>query len=101
MGRAILLLVAALIAVTTAAPASAHPIGVALAPLRHTAAAVHKAPVRRQSDAFTLVEAQNGAVVRSRPNGRIAGVLPGRTPLGTTTWLWAVKTAPDGRWAQV
>jgi lipoprotein-anchoring transpeptidase ErfK/SrfK len=102
MGRAILVLVAVLVAVATAAPASAHPIGVRVAPLRRATPTVHHTtPVRRQSDAFTLVEAQNGAVVRSRPKGAIAGELPGRTPLGTTTWLWAVKTSPDGRWAQV
>ncbi len=39
--------------------------------------------------------------MRSRPNGAIAGELPGRTPLGTTTWLWATRTSRDGRWARV
>jgi lipoprotein-anchoring transpeptidase ErfK/SrfK len=101
MGRAILMLVAVVVAVTTAAPASAHPIGLHVAPLRQATAVRPRPQAQRHDDVFTLVEAQNGAVVRSRPNGRIAGELPGRTPLGTTTWLWAVKTSPDGRWAQV
>jgi lipoprotein-anchoring transpeptidase ErfK/SrfK len=103
MGRAILLLAAAVLAVATAAPASAHPVGVRVAPLRHaaTTAARPRPQAERHDDAFTLVEAQNGAVVRSRPNGPIAGELPGRTSLGTTTWLWAVRTSLDGRWAQV
>jgi lipoprotein-anchoring transpeptidase ErfK/SrfK len=101
MGRAILVLAAVFVAAATAAPASAHPIGLRVAPVRQATAAHHRTPVRRQSAAFTLVEAQNGAVVRSRPNGPIAGELPGRTSLGTTTWLWAVKTSPDLRWAQV
>jgi lipoprotein-anchoring transpeptidase ErfK/SrfK len=103
MGRAILLLAAAVLAVATPAPASAHPVGVHVAPLRQAAtrAVRPRPPARRRDDAFTLVEAQNGAVVRSRPNGPIAGQLPGRTSLGTTTWLWAVRTSPDGRWAQV
>jgi lipoprotein-anchoring transpeptidase ErfK/SrfK len=103
MGRAILLLAAVVLAVATPAPASAHPVGVRVAPLRQatTGAARPQPRAQRHDDAFTLVEAQNGAVVRSRPNGPIAGQLPGRTSLGTTTWLWAVRTSPDGRWAQV
>jgi hypothetical protein len=66
---------------------------------RPHARAIHPHPAQHR--AFTLVDAANGAVVRSRPNGRIAGALPGRTPLGTTTWLWAVQTSRDGRWARV
>ena len=74
MGRAILLLAAAVLAVATPAPASAHPVGVHVAPLRQAATtAVRPWPrAQRQDDAFTLVEAQNGAVVRSRPSGPIA-----------------------------
>ena len=102
MGRATSLLVAAFVVAATPAAASARPLGVDGAPLRATATpAHHRTPVQRQTDAFTMVEAQDGAVVRSRPNGPISGELPGRTSLGTTTWLWAVKTSPDGRWARV
>ncbi len=102
MGRATSLLVAVFVMVATPAAASARPLGVDGASLRKAAApARHRILVERRDDAFTLVEAQNGAVVRSKPNGRIAGELPGRTALGTTTWLWAVKTSPDRHWARV
>src|SRR6478672_8872594 len=102
MGRAISLLVAVFVMAATPAAASARPLGVDGASLRNTAAPPrHRAQVKRHDDAFTLVEAQNGAVVRSKPNGRIAGELPGRTALGTTTWLWAVRISSDGRWARV
>jgi lipoprotein-anchoring transpeptidase ErfK/SrfK len=101
MGWAISLLVAVVLAATPAA-ASARPVGVDGASLHTTATrAHHRTLAQHRSNGFTLVEAHNGAVVRSRPNGPIAGALPGRTSLGTTTWLWAVKTSPDGRWAQV
>jgi lipoprotein-anchoring transpeptidase ErfK/SrfK len=50
---------------------------------------------------FTLVDGDAGVVVRARPDGRVLGTLPGRTPLGTTTWLWALRTTPDRRWADV
>jgi lipoprotein-anchoring transpeptidase ErfK/SrfK len=102
MGRAITLLVAGFVVAATPQTASARPLGVGVAPLREAATAVrHHARAQRHDDAFTLVEAANGAVVRWRPNGAIAGELPGRTPLGTTTWLWAVRTSRDGRWARV
>jgi lipoprotein-anchoring transpeptidase ErfK/SrfK len=98
MGRALPLLAAALAVAALPATASAHPVGVRVAARSH-ARAVHPHPA--QPRAFTLVDAANGAVVRSRPNGRIAGSIPGRTSLGTTTWLWAVETSRDGRWARV
>jgi lipoprotein-anchoring transpeptidase ErfK/SrfK len=101
MGWAISLLVAMVLAATPAA-ASARPLGVDGARLQKTTTpAQHRAPVQHQSNVFTLVEAQNGAVVRTRPRGPIAGELPGRTSLGTTTWLWAFRMSADGRWAQV
>src|SRR5689334_16322065 len=99
MGRALPLLAAALAVAVAPATASAHPTGVRVAAVRAHARVVHPHPA--QPGAFTLVGAANGAVVRSRPDGRIAGTLPGRTPLGTPTWLWAVKTSRDGRWARV
>jgi lipoprotein-anchoring transpeptidase ErfK/SrfK len=99
MGRALPLLAVALVAAATPQAASAHPAGVRPAPDR-----VAAAPARghaKPRHVFTLVDASNGAVIRSRPNGRIAGTLPGRTSLGTATWLWAVKRSHDGRWARV
>lgn len=99
MGRALPLLAAALAVAVAPQSASARPVGVATADARAHARAAHPHPA--QPTAFTLVGAANGAVVRSRPNGRIAGTLPGRTPLGTATWLWAVQTSRDGRWARV
>ena len=57
--------------------------------------------VRHSEPTFTLVDATSGVVVRSRPGGRIAGRLAGRTPLGTPTWLWALSESRDGRWARV
>src|SRR5689334_22656786 len=98
MGRALPLLAAALAVAALPATASAHPVGVRVA-ARSQAPTVQPHPA--QPRAFTLVDAANGAGVRSRPNGRIAGSIPGRTSLGTTTWLWAVETSRDGRWARV
>jgi lipoprotein-anchoring transpeptidase ErfK/SrfK len=99
MGRALLLLAAALVAAATPTVASAHPAGVGRAPARAAEAPAHRpSPARHW---FTLVNAANGAVVRARPNGRIAGTLPGHTPLGTATRLWAVRLSHDGRWARV
>jgi lipoprotein-anchoring transpeptidase ErfK/SrfK len=98
MGRALPLLAAALAVAAAPQTASAHPVGMGAA-VRSQQRVTHPHPA--QPAAFTLVDAGSGAVVRSRPNGRIAGTLPGRTPLGTTTWLWAVKTSNDGRWARV
>jgi lipoprotein-anchoring transpeptidase ErfK/SrfK len=101
MGRAISLLAAAFVLAATPQAASAHPAGMRIAPLHANAApAAQRAADRPHDDSFTLVEA-SGAVVRSRPNGRIAGRLPSRTPLGTPTWSWAVHTSADGRWARV
>ncbi len=57
----------------------------------------HAAPAPR----FALVEVSGGANVRRTPHGALLGKLPGETPLGTTTWLWAVGTSPDGRSAHV
>jgi len=48
-----------------------------------------------------LVDESSGTVVRARPGGRVLGRLAGETPLGTPTWLWAVATSSDGRWARV
>jgi lipoprotein-anchoring transpeptidase ErfK/SrfK len=102
MGRALSLLTAVLVVAATPQAASAHPIGVGVAPVRVGATPVgHRLRAQRHDDTFTLVDAAAGAIVRSRPNGRIAGRLPGRTALGTVTWLWAVQTSPDGRWARV
>jgi len=99
MGRALSLLAAALAVAALPATASAHPVGGRVATAQpHVSAVLPEAQAQR---VFTLVDAANGAVVRSRPNGRIAGSVPGRTPLGTATWLWAVQTSRDGRWARV
>lgn len=59
------------------------------------------APAPRRAPAFVLVDGAAGAVVRAAPRGRVIGVLAGRTPLGTTTWLWALRTTGDRRWADV
>jgi hypothetical protein len=55
----------------------------------------------RRGIGFTLVDASAGVVVRSAPRGRILGRLPGTTPLGTPTWLWALAESRDHRWARV
>jgi hypothetical protein len=47
------------------------------------------------------VDESAGTLVRTAPAGRILGSLPARTPLGTPTWLWAVATSRNGRWARV
>lgn len=73
------------------APAAAHPAG------------LHPGwtPPRRPAPVFLLVDAASGAAVHAAPGGRVEGRLAGRTPLGTTTWLWALRTTAGGRWAQV
>jgi L,D-transpeptidase-like protein len=50
---------------------------------------------------FTLVDESAGTAVRARPNGRVLGTLPGWTPLGTPTWLWAVALSRNDGWARV
>jgi lipoprotein-anchoring transpeptidase ErfK/SrfK len=103
MGRALPLLAAVFAMAAMPYAAAAHPVGVRIAHAgpqarpHVPAARAHAKPHHR----FTLVDASTGAVIRTRPNGRIAGTLPGRTSLGTATWLWAVQTSPDGRWARV
>ena len=58
-------------------------------------------PRRAPRHRFTLVDESAGTVVRAVPGGRITGRLAGATPLGTPTWLWAIATSRNGRWAQV
>jgi hypothetical protein len=103
MRRAIALLVA--ISALSAAPA-AGAMSLETAPLARTAPAVRAdarpaprthAPRHR----FTLVDESAGTAVRARPNGRVLGTLPGRTPLGTETWLWAVALSRNNGWARV
>lgn len=74
----------------------AAPVGVVIAD-----AGVRVEAVRRPQPTFTLLDATSGAVVRSRPGGRIDSRLAGRTSLGTPTWLWALSQSRDGRWARV
>ena len=89
--RAFLCVAATLAFLCVSAPADAHPAG--LRP--------GWTPPRRPVPAFLLVDAAAGAAVHAAPGGRVEGRLAGRTPLGTTTWLWALRTAAGGRWAQV
>jgi L,D-transpeptidase catalytic domain len=95
------LIVAALVA--PAAPGQAAAQVSRLHAGRPVAAAVDRAVTRPHADthAYTLVDEARGAVIRSAPAGRIIGSLSGRTPLGTTTWLWAVAESRDHRWARV
>jgi hypothetical protein len=101
--RAPILLILATIALYAAPPAGAMPLP--MGRLGATAPAVRAgtdtAPKRSPRHRFTLVDESAGTVVRAAPRGRIMGSLPTRTPLGTPTWLWAVATSRDGRWAQV
>jgi lipoprotein-anchoring transpeptidase ErfK/SrfK len=100
MGRALSLLAAVFAMAAMPQAASAHPVGMRVAHPRPQPPTAH-ARAARHAAAFTLVDAATGAVVRARPNGAVAGTLPGRTPLGTATWLWAVQTSADSRWARV
>jgi lipoprotein-anchoring transpeptidase ErfK/SrfK len=102
MRRLIFLLVATafLVAVPTtgAMPTRAAEHGNrATAPAPDGTAPVEKTPTHR----FTLVDESVGTVVRATPAGRVLGRLPGVTPLGTPTWLWALKTNRAGTWAKV
>jgi hypothetical protein len=54
-----------------------------------------------QGPRFLLASAPDGVTVRSEPAGRVLAVLPGTTPLGSSTWLWVVATARHGRWGRV
>ena len=102
--RAPILLLVATIGLCLAPPAGATALqtvrlgGLAPAVRADSAAAP---PRRTHKHAFTLVDEAAGTIVRAVPRGRIMGSLPPRTPLGTPTWLWAVATSRDGRWAQV
>src|SRR6478672_4838692 len=102
--RARILLLTGTIALCTAPPAAAMPLrSMQTAALT---AAVHSEagrvpPARAARRSFTLLDESSGTVVRAVPRGRILGRLPGTTPLGTPTWLWALHTSRDGRWAQV
>jgi lipoprotein-anchoring transpeptidase ErfK/SrfK len=102
MGRRISLLVA-VFALVQASPAGAMPTRLAGGRTAPAAVAtVSTAPPRHTPrHRFILVDESAGTVVRSAPAGRVIGRLPGRTPLGTATWLWALATSPDGRWARV
>jgi L,D-transpeptidase catalytic domain len=101
--RAPILLLVATIALCAAPSAGAMPL--ATARLGAAAPAVRSgsvgAPRRSRTHRFTLVDESAGTIVRAVPRGRIMGSLPTRTPLGTPTWLWAVATSRDGRWARV
>jgi lipoprotein-anchoring transpeptidase ErfK/SrfK len=107
MGRALPLLAAVFAMAAMPYAAAAYPVGVGIAhagPSARPQARPHAPAARAHAKPhhrFTLVDASTGAVIRTRPNGRIAGTLPGRTSLGTATWLWAVQTSPDGRWGRV
>jgi hypothetical protein len=85
--------------VAVAPAAGAHPIGVvgAVPQPERSSAPRREASVAR----ITLVDTSGGVVVRAAPGGRAIGRLAGRTPLGTSRWLWAVATSPDGRWGRV
>jgi L,D-transpeptidase catalytic domain len=102
--RARILLLTATIALCTAPPAAAMPLqsmhaAALIAAVRSDAGRVPPARAARRS--FTLLDESSGTVVRAVPRGRILGRLPGTTPLGTPTWLWALHTSRDRRWAQV
>jgi lipoprotein-anchoring transpeptidase ErfK/SrfK len=77
-------------------PAAQHGSG-ATAPAPDRPAPVRTTPRHR----FTLLDESVGTVVRATPAGRVIGRLPGVTPLGTPSWLWALKTNRAGTWAQV
>jgi len=59
------------------------------------AAEQRRAPLR-----FTLVDVA-GAVVHSRPGGRVTGTVAATTPLGSHSWAWAFTTARHHTWARV
>jgi lipoprotein-anchoring transpeptidase ErfK/SrfK len=103
MRRAISLLVA--ISALFAAPA-ARGMHLQTGLLGHAAPAVRAAAVpapRKHAPRhrFMLVDESIGTAVRAQPNGRVLGTLPGRTPLGTPTWLWAVAVSRNDGWAKV
>jgi lipoprotein-anchoring transpeptidase ErfK/SrfK len=96
-------LLAALLALAAAPPAAGMPLrrGQAYTPTASAADAVAAPRGHTPRHRFILVDASAGAVVRARPRGAVVGTLPAATPLGTPTWLWAVATSRDGRWARV
>jgi len=103
MRRAISLLVA-ISALSTAPAAGAMHLqtvllGGAAPPVRAEAGPAPRKHAPRHR--FTLVDESVGTAVRAQPNGRVLGTLPGRTPLGTPTWLWAVALSRNDGWARV
>lgn len=101
--RAPILLLIATIGLCAAPSAGAMPLATARlgATPAVRAGSVGAPPRRSRTHRFTLVDESAGTVVRAVPRGRIMGSLPTGTPLGTPTWLWAVATSRDGRWARV
>ncbi|HEY3764253.1 MAG TPA: L,D-transpeptidase [Gaiellales bacterium] len=98
---ALLLATMALVAAPSALamPLKTTRVGVVAAAVR--AESGGRPPRRAKAHTFTLLDESAGTVVRAAPGGRIVGRLPGETPLGTPTWLWALTQSRDHRWARV
>jgi len=54
-----------------------------------------------RSPLFRLANATDGAAIHAWPGGPLVQHLPGRSPLGSPTWLWVIgRPRPDG-WGRV
>jgi L,D-transpeptidase catalytic domain len=86
-------------ALSSASTAQAQPV---TADGRMTGPTLQRAPGRTHHEmGRLLIDESSGTAVRARPGGPILGRVSGETPLGTPSWLWAVATSSDGRWARV
>src|SRR4249919_1909517 len=102
MSRKLRICIAALLATAAFSSASTGQAQAVTAGSRPTSPTPERAAERTHHDMRRLlINESRGTVVRARPGGRILGSVAGETPLGTPTWLWAVATSSDGRWARV
>jgi hypothetical protein len=50
---------------------------------------------------FLVTPAAEGTAVHAWPRGPVVERLDGRTPLGSSTWLWVLDRSGDGTWGRV
>ena len=56
---------------------------------------------KERSPLFRLADATNGATIHAWPRGPVKEHLPGRSPLGSPTWLWVIGRPRADGWGRV
>src|SRR4051812_2292155 len=54
-----------------------------------------------RSPLFRLADATHGAAIHAWPGGPLIENLPGRSPLGSPTWLWVIRRPRHDGWGRV